>query len=114
MSRHDPLVRLKHMLDLSHQAMRMMGDHSRSDLAADETLILAEARAVEVIGEAANHVPAEIQAQLPNIPWRKIVGMRNRLIHGYDMTSIDAIYDTVLEDLPPLVRELEDYLSSHP
>jgi uncharacterized protein with HEPN domain len=111
MSRHDPLVRLRHMVDFARRAMRIMEGRSRDQFASNETLIFAEARLVEVIGEAANYVPREIQAQMPGIPWHKVVGMRNHLIHGYDLTSIDDIYDTVIEDLPPLVDELESFLA---
>ena len=111
MSRHDPVVRLRHMLDFARRAMRLMGGCSREAFASNETLIFAEARLVEVVGEAANYVPREVQAQIPGIPWHKVVGMRNHLIHGYDMTSIDDIFDTVVDDLPPLVEELEGFLA---
>ena len=113
MSRHDPLVRLRHMLDFSEQAIRLMGERSREEFVSNELLLLGQARLVEMIGEAANRVPREIQEALPDIPWVDVIGMRHRLIHGYDTANIDKIYDVVVQDLQVLVRSLKDYLSSH-
>jgi uncharacterized protein with HEPN domain len=102
------------MLDFAEQAIRLMGGRSRDEFASHELLILGQARLVEMIGEAANRVPREVQEGLPDVPWVDVIGMRHRLIHGYDTANIDNIYDVVLRDLPPLVRALTDYLSSHP
>ncbi|HEY3398705.1 MAG TPA: HepT-like ribonuclease domain-containing protein [Armatimonadota bacterium] len=113
MSRHNPLVRLMHMRDFAKQALSLMGSRSRNEFVSDEMLLLAEARLVELIGEAAYQTPREYLDQIPDIPWDKVVGMRHRLIHGYDNLNIDAIYDSVVDDLPVLLREVEAYLSEH-
>jgi uncharacterized protein with HEPN domain len=113
MSRHDPLVRLRHMLDFSEQAIRLMGGRSREEFVSNELLLLGEARLVEMIGEAANCVLRETQEGLPDVPWVDVIGMRHRLIHGYDTSSVDKIYDVVIQDLPVLVHSLQEYLSSH-
>lgn len=114
MSRHDPRVRLRHMLDFSEQAIRLMGQLSREEFASNELLLLAQARLVEMIGEAASRVPPELQESISDVPWADIVGMRHRLIHGYDTASIDKIYDVVIEDLPALVHSLTAYSIAHP
>ena len=71
---------------------------------------LALVRLVEIVGEAANRLPIEDQSRYPSIPWKEIVGMRNRLVHGYDAIDLDVLWDTVRIDLPQLIEELERIL----
>ena len=52
-------------------------------------LNLSLVRLIEIVGEAANRVSSEGQAQFPDIPWSQIIGMRHRLIHGYDNVDFD-------------------------
>jgi len=59
-----------------------------------------------VIGEAANAVSSEVQQAHPEVPWRKMAGLRNRLIHGYFNVNLDIVWDTLRGDLPPLVEQL--------
>jgi len=110
MSRHDPLARLLHMRDYTRKALELTRGKSRGDLENDEVLRLALTRLVELIGEAASHVLPEAQAQYPEIPWAKMVSMRNRLIHGYDFVDNDILWDTLRENLPGLLAQLEAIL----
>jgi uncharacterized protein with HEPN domain len=68
---------------------------------------LALTRLLEIMGEAASRVPVEARIRYPEIPWVQMVGMRNRLIHGYDAVDFDILWQTVIEDLPPLIAALE-------
>jgi uncharacterized protein with HEPN domain len=70
-------------------------------------LQLALVRLIEIIGEAATRVSKETRAACPIIPWDDVIGMRNKLIHGYDSVDLDILWDTVTDDLPPLIEELE-------
>jgi uncharacterized protein with HEPN domain len=70
-------------------------------------LELALTRLVEIIGEAATRVGSEIKSSHPHVPWREIIGMRNRLAHGYDTVDLKVLWDTITEDLPPLITDLE-------
>jgi len=67
-------------------------------------------RLVEIVGEAAAGVSPDGQAEYPSIPWRQIIGMRNRLVHGYESVDLDVLWDTIEDDLPPLIAELERIL----
>jgi uncharacterized protein with HEPN domain len=67
-------------------------------------------RRIEIIGEAASQITKETQLQLPDLPWPSIVAMRNRLIHAYFDIDIDRVWDTVIDDLPPLVAMLDKIL----
>ena len=61
---------------------------------------------IELIGEAATHIPVEIREANPDIPWRMIVATRNRLIHGYLGIDDDTLWSIVQDDIPNLVRSL--------
>lgn len=71
-------------------------------------------RKFEIIGEAARHLSPEMRQQFPNVPWRLITAMRNILIHDYDDVDLNVVWNTVQDDLPPLIAELEAYLAAHP
>lgn len=60
-----------------------------------------------MIGEAAKRVPSTVQERHPEIPWRQIVGTRNRLIHGYDAVDHDVLWRIVRDELPGLLERLE-------
>lgn len=112
MSKRDPLVFYRHMLDHAREAMALVQGKTRADLDADRLLNLALVRLLEIIGEAANRIPQEEQVRHPEIPWPQIVSLRNRLIHGYDSVDFDILWQIVVEDLPPLIASLETVVSS--
>ena len=107
MSRHDPMVRVRHMLDHAREAVEMVKGKTRADLDADRQLNLALVRLVEVIGEAAARIPDDFRARYPQVPWRQIVGMRHRMIHDYDVIDFDILWAVLRQDLPPLIEQLE-------
>ncbi len=110
MTRHDDRVRLRHMLDHAREAVAMITGKGRTDLQRQRMLELALVRLIEIIGEAAARVSPEGQAEYSFIPWKEVVGMRNRLVHGYDSIDLDVLWDTIEDDLPPLIDELERVL----
>ena len=109
MTLHDDDVRLRHMLDYSREALELVKDRSRSDLDNDRVLELALVRLLEIIGEAATRVSEEGRARNPEIPWPQIIGLRNRLIHGYDSVDMDVLWEILQGDLPALILKLEKY-----
>jgi uncharacterized protein with HEPN domain len=70
----------------------------------------ATIRNIELIGEAAMHVPEHVREANPQIAWRKIIAMRNRLIHGYLGIDNDTLWSVVIDDVPILVRDLHAML----
>ena len=107
MSKHDPKVRLLHMRDFAQKAVQLTEGKTRADLEHDKVLRLAVTRLLELVGEAATHVPIEMRERNPEIPWPKIVSMRNRLIHGYDDVDYAVLWDALTFNLPGLLRQLE-------
>lgn len=96
------------MRDHAQEVVALMADHSRDDLDSDRVLALAVVRLLEIIGEAASRVPIEERARRPEVPWTAIVGLRNRLIHGYDDVDHDIVWAIVSTDLPALLSSLTD------
>jgi uncharacterized protein with HEPN domain len=112
MSRHESAVRLRHMLDHAREAVAMAAGKTRDNLDTDRKLNLALVRLLEIVGEAASRTPDDERAQHPPIPWGQIVGLRNRLIHGYDSVDFDILWQIVNHDLPPLIVALDKIVSS--
>jgi uncharacterized protein with HEPN domain len=73
----------------------------------DEKTKDAVVRNLEIIGEAANQIPKEIQQKFSNVPWAQIIAMRNRMIHGYFAIDYRIVWDIVKIDIPLLKKELE-------
>lgn len=110
MSRRDDQVSLKDMLRHAREAVELLGNASREELAENRVMQLALTRLVEILGEPANRVSAAAQQEHVDVPWAQIIGMRNRLIHGHDVIDYDLLWDTVTSDLPPLIATLERIL----
>ena len=108
----DDATSLRHMLDASRKAIGFIANRSRSDLRSDELLVLALIRLLEIVGEAANRTAAATRERYSGIPWAQVIGMRNRLIHGYDVIDLDVLWQTVVDDLPTLINELEKITSA--
>jgi uncharacterized protein with HEPN domain len=113
MPRHDDIIALQHMLDYAREAVDMVAGKVQEDLENERMLELALVRLVEIIGEAAGRVSHGGQIKYPEIPWREVIGMRNRLIHGYDSVDYSILWDTVELDLPPLIAQLEKILQDN-
>ena len=108
--RKDDRIRLRHMLEAAHEAVAFAEGRPRGDLDHDRMLARAVVRCIEIVGEAAANVSPEGRNQFPDIPWGDIVGMRNRVVHAYYDIDTDRIWDTLVDDLPSLIRQLEQIL----
>jgi uncharacterized protein with HEPN domain len=107
MTRHDTEVTLRQILSYAKEAVNLLLGKEREDLDQDRLLNLALSRLIEIIGEAANRVPDEVQIKYPQLPWLQMRGARNRLIHGYDSVDFDIMWAIVKDDLPVLIAQLE-------
>jgi uncharacterized protein with HEPN domain len=106
----DDLTRIRHMRDAGKEILEFAAGSTQASLAANRMLQLAIVKDLEIIGEAANNVSPECQSQYSYIPWRAMVGMRNRLVHAYFGIDFEVIWQTVQQDLPPLIQSLERVL----
>lgn len=94
------------MRDHAREAVELVRGRSRADLDTDRLLALALVRLLEIVGEPAGRVPAEERPRWPDVPWASIVSLRNRLIHGYDDSDHDIVWQIVRADLPVLASAL--------
>jgi uncharacterized protein with HEPN domain len=79
---------------------------SRADLNHNHQLLSACCYQIAVIGEAVKRLSPAVRDQHPEIPWRDIAGMRDRLIHGYDSVDVDELWKTSVEDIPLLTEQV--------
>ena len=103
----DDDTRIRHILDAALEAVDFLKDQSRKDLDNDRKLNLSIIRLLEIIGEAARGVSEEFRAEHPELPWKSMIGMRDRLIHAYFDVDLDIAWETVKKDLPVLINLLK-------
>lgn len=108
----DDRQRLRDMVDYSRDVVGFVEGATRETLDTDLKLVRALAYSVGIIGEAASHISAEFQETAPQIPWRKAIGMRNFLFHGYFVVNYDILWQTVTVSIPALLVELEKLMPS--
>ena len=108
--RAEDRIRLLHMVDASQAAMKFVSGRQRDDLQTDQMLLFAVLRAIEVIGEAASKVSDEVRLANTDIPWKAIVGMRNRLIHAYFDVDTQMVWETIRVEIPGVLPHLQTLL----
>jgi uncharacterized protein with HEPN domain len=97
------------VLDLIHAAEKILTFTAHKDKAvfvANAQLVSAVSFEVAVLGEAAKHLSAHLQSKHSEIPWRKMAGMRDRLIHGYNDIDVEELWNTAIRDVPTLLAQL--------
>lgn len=107
MSRQDDSLSLRQMLDHAREAVAMLQGHARSDLDSNRMLSLVLVQLAQILGEAANRVSISRRERHPEVPWSEIIGLRNRLVHGYDTIDFDILWQILTVDAPALIALLE-------
>lgn len=105
-------LRLRHILDAIEAIESYVVDVDKEQFSLDAMRHDAVIRQIEIIGEAASHLTDELRRDNPDIPWKKIVGMRNRLIHGYTAVSLKFVWMIVETELPKLKNGVERILKN--
>lgn len=107
----DPALRewrfyLEDMIEFAERAIAYTDGVDQATFVAGGLNYDATVRNLELIGEAATHIPEEIRTENPGIPWRQVIATRNRLIHGYLGIDNDTLWSIVQDDILPLLNEL--------
>ena len=103
----DDLVYAGHMLDKAREAMDLVKGKDRTDYNSEASIRYALAHLLQIIGEAARRISSDFCKAHPEIPWKAIVGMRHKVVHDYMSVDEDVVWDTVQQELPPLVKTLD-------
>lgn len=102
---------LRDILDAAQKAQIFMEGKSFNEFIEDDKTIFAVTRALEIIGEATKRLPAALREQYPDVPWRQMTGMRDRLIHDYVEMSLRRVHTTVHDGLPLLETQIRQILA---
>lgn len=93
---------IEEVIDAMSKSMKFIEGMEQEEFICDDKTVFAVIRAIEVIGEAVKNIPEDLKKNYPEIPWKDMAGMRDKLIHGYFGVNVGRIWKTVKEEIPPL------------
>ena len=106
--------RVRDMLDTLAEIQQFCADLSYEQFRTDAKTQKAVSADLAILGEAARHIPEQVVNNHPEVPWHLMRGMRNRVIHAYFAVDPQIVWETVQNDLPPLVGQLQEVLAKNP
>ena len=98
-----------YLIDIKISCIRILRytkNKSENQFVNNQALIDAVARNIEIIGEAAKHIPHEIRLKYVQVPWKEIIGARSKMIHEYFGVDTDILWKTIKEDIPFLKKQI--------
>mgnify|MGYP001576286711 CR=1 FL=1 len=110
MVKRDHRVYIKDMLDNMQMAEDFLKNISFEKLSEDKKTAYAVIRCIEIIGEAAKHIPDVIRKNHPEIPWKMMAGMRDKVVHEYFGIVLEVVWETVKEEIPSLKPSMKKIL----
>lgn len=101
---------IEDIIEAMTNAMEFTKNMSYDEFVKDTKTVYAVIRAIEIMGEAAKNIPEEIRKKYPDIPWRSVAGMRDKVIHAYFGVKIERVWEVVKRDIPILKPKFEKIL----
>jgi uncharacterized protein with HEPN domain len=108
--KRDDTVYLHHILDAIESIEEYTKGMSENEFLSDSMAHDAVVRQIEIIGEAARNVSDQFQNKYPKLPWAKMIGIRNKIIHEYFNVNFAIVWDTIKDDLPLLKKSIKKIL----
>jgi len=101
---------IEDIISAMDKAMDFVKNMSYEEFTRDDKTVYAVVRAIEIIGEAVKNIPGNVRKNYPEIPWKDMAGMRNKVIHEYFGVKLNIVWRTVKEEIPPLKPLFEKIL----
>lgn len=105
------------ILEAMENSIEFLKDLSYEEFVKDTKTIYATLRALEIIGEATKKIPLNLRRKYPEIPWKEMAGMRDKLIHEYFGVNLQRIWLTLKKDIPqikPLIKKIKEEIEKDP
>ena len=102
---------LEDIIEHMNYAEEFIRDMTFDEFKSDKKTVLSVTKCIEVVGEATKHIPDQIRERYPEIPWRDMAGIRDRLFHGYFKVDLSIVWTTVTIEFPELRSMLENVLA---
>ena len=109
----DDSVYIMHILDAMNKIEKYVKGIGHGDFVKNSLLQDAVIRELEIIGEAAKKLSADFREKYPDIPWKEMAGMRDKLIHEYFGVDLDAVWNTVEKDIPSLKGKINKIIEKN-
>lgn len=103
-------MRIQHILDAIAENLSFTDNISYAQLHQDQKTLKAIVWNLTVIGEAVRQLPPHVETDFPDVPWAKMRGMRNHIVHGYERIDLEIVWEVVRNELPPFVPFLREIL----
>ena len=113
MKERDDLLYLRHMLDAIGRIESYLGGVDEGSFLANSEKQDAVVRQLQILGEAVKRLSVAVRAAHPNIPWREVAGMRDKLVHDYFGVDLQFVWITATKDVPALRPQIERILAEH-
>ena len=110
---HEFLDYVEDILDAMEKAEILLQDVTYEQFEADFRINFAVVRALEIIGEATKRLPMVVRHQYPDVPWKSMAGMRDRIIHGYDNVDFQIVWGVVKQDIPVIRPRIQQILTDY-
>lgn len=102
------------MILCCEKVTRFVGTSGCDEFLANDLIYDAVMRNLEILGEAAKHIPDDVKALMPAVAWREIAGMRDWLAHGYFTLNPDVVWNAIQAEVPVLLKTLRDFENENP